>query len=308
MTLLAQTVALAPMAGVTDAVFRNICRQFGAVLTYSEMVSAKALTYGDKKTKSLLYHEGEAPFGIQLFGHEPEILAKAAAMVRETGTDFIDLNMGCPAPKIVNNGDGSALLRTPALCGQLVQAVKQAVDCPVTVKIRLGWDADHSVETAKILEESGADVICVHGRTRVQQYSGHADWNAIERVVQAVSVPVIANGDVTCREDAEELRRKTGCAGVMIGRGAMGNPWIFRELSGGEAATAEERIDMALAHTAQLIAYKGAHIGILEARKHVCWYLKGIPGSGSRKGAINTAKSYQEMAEILQSLRKSEAH
>lgn len=290
---------LAPMAGVTDYPFRLICRRFGAGLTYSEMVSAKALSYGDKKTKSLLYHQGESPFAVQIFGHEPEVMAAGAAYVRSQGADIVDVNMGCPAPKVVHNGDGSALLKTPRLCGKIMEAVKKTVDCPVTAKIRLGWETVNGAEVAKILEQSGADAICVHGRTRVQQYGGHADWNEIANIKAAVSIPVIANGDVTGRESYEQILQKTGCDGVMIGRGAMGNPWIFRELTGGPAPTPWERISQALEHSKMLIDYKGSHIGILESRKHVCWYLKGISGSGGVKGAINTAKSYQEMEEIL---------
>ncbi len=290
---------LAPMAGVTDYPFRLICRRFGVKLTYSEMISTKALSYGDKKTRDLLYHEGETPFAAQIFGHEPEVMAKGAAYVREHGADIVDINMGCPAPKVVNNGDGSALLKTPKLCGEIVKAVKHAVDCPVTAKIRLGWENNNAVTVAKILEDAGVDAICVHGRTRVQQYSGQADWEEIAKVKQAVSVPVIANGDVIDQESYNAIKRETGCDGVMIGRGAMGNPWIFRELNGGQSPTYEERIMQALEHTKMLIAHKGSHIGILESRKHVCWYLKGIPGSGQIKGAVNTAKCYEEMEMIL---------
>lgn len=292
-------VLLAPMAGVTDASFRRICRRFGAGLTYSEMVSAKALSYGDRKTKQLLEHEGEHPFAVQLFGHEPEIMAEAAKYVREQGADLIDLNMGCPAPKIVRNGDGAALLKTPELCGHLVHAVKGAVDCPVTVKIRLGWEKLTCMETAKILEQAGADAICVHGRTAVQQYTGTADWEAIAGVKRTVSVPVIGNGDVVDAESCRQMFAQTACDAVMIGRAAMGNPWIFSGISGGTAPSAEERILQALEHTRMLISRKGGHIGILESRKHVCWYLKGIAGSGRIKGAVNAALSYGKMEELL---------
>ena len=292
-------VLLAPMAGVTDYPFRLICRRFGVKLTYSEMISTKALSYGDKKTKGLLYHEGESPFAAQIFGHEPEVMAKGAAYVREHGADVVDINMGCPAPKVANNGDGSALLKTPALCGEIVTAVKRAVDCPVTAKIRLGWEESNGVTVARILEQSGVDAICVHGRTRAQQYSGQADWTEIAKIKEAVTVPVIANGDVTDQESYEAIIKETHCDGVMIGRGAMGNPWIFRELNGGQPPTHEERIMQALEHTKMLIDHKGGHIGILESRKHVCWYLKGIPGSGHIKGAVNTAKCYEEMESIL---------
>lgn len=298
-------VLLAPMAGVTDAAFRSICRRFGAGLTYSEMVSAKALSYGDRKTKQLLEHDDEQPFAVQLFGHEPEILAVAAGYVRERGADLIDLNMGCPAPKIVRNGDGSALLKTPELCGELVRAVKRTVDCPVTVKIRLGWDRIVCTELAEILEQAGADAICVHGRTAVQQYTGTADWESIAEVKRAVSVPVIGNGDVTDAERCRKMFAQTACDAVMIGRAAMGNPWIFSEIAGETAPSAEERILQALEHTRMLIDRKGGHIGILESRKHVCWYLKGIAGSGRLKGAVNAALSYEEMEELLLSFSEN---
>ena len=298
--LLGQAPAvLAPMAGVTDYPFRLICRRFGVKLTYSEMVSTKALSYGDKKTKALLYHKGESPFGAQVFGHEPEVMAAGAVYARETGADLIDINMGCPAPKVANNGDGSGLLKTPSLCGEIAAAVKKAVDCPVTAKIRLGWDRVNGLEVAKILEQSGVDAICVHGRTRNQQYSGQADWGEIAKIKRAVSIPVIANGDVTDANSYRRILEETGCDGVMIGRGALGNPWIFREIQGGCRPSAQERIRQALEHTAMLIEYKGDHIGILESRKHVCWYLKGIPGSGGIKGSVNTAGSYGEMEHIL---------
>ncbi|MBE7043102.1 MAG: tRNA dihydrouridine synthase DusB [Ruminococcaceae bacterium] len=292
-------VLLAPMAGVTDYPFRLICRRFGVKLTYSEMISTKALSYGDKKTKGLLYHEGERPFAAQIFGHEPEVMAAGAAYVRENGADIVDINMGCPAPKVANNGDGSALLKTPELCGEIVAAVKDAVDCPVTAKIRLGWEEINGVTVAKILEDAGVDAICVHGRTRAQQYGGRADWSEIAKIKQAVSVPVIANGDVTDKEGYESIIRETGCDGVMIGRGAMGNPWIFSELKGGQAPTPHQRIMQALEHTKMLIEYKGSHIGILESRKHVCWYLKGIPGSNGIKGKVNGANNYGEMEQVL---------
>lgn len=290
---------LAPMAGVTDYSFRLICRRFGVRLTYSEMISTKALSYGDKKTKGLLYHQGEAPFAAQIFGHEPEVMAKGAEYVRKNGADIVDINMGCPAPKVANNGDGSALLKTPRLCGEIVKAVKKAVDCPVTAKIRLGWEQNNGVTVAKVLEQAGVDAICVHGRTRAQQYSGQADWTEIANIKRSVSVPVIANGDVTDQESYDAIKKTTGCDAVMIGRGAMGNPWIFSELMGGPSPTPQKRILQALEHTKMLIDHKGSHIGILESRKHVCWYLKGISGSNYLKGAVNTAKSYEEMETLL---------
>lgn len=289
----------APMAGVGDLPFRLLCRRFGARLTYSEMISTKALSYGDRKTKALLFHEGEAPFVVQIFGHEPDVMARGAAYAEEQGAAAVDLNMGCPAPKVANNGDGSALLRDPKLCAQLVREVRRAVSCPVTAKIRLGWDRINAVEVAKALEEAGVDAIAVHGRTRVQQYSGTADRYEIAKVKQAVSVPIIANGDVTDRASFEEMLRITGADGVMIGRGALGNPWIFREIAGGEPASVSERIQTALEHTRMITDYKGEKIGIPESRKHLCWYLKGLRGSAAVKIAINASKSYAETEELL---------
>ena len=260
---------LAPMAGVCDLPFRLICRRYGAGLTYSEMVSAKALHYGDEKTKRLVRHDRESPFAVQIFGHEPQIIAEAARFVVNEGADIVDINMGCPAPKIVNNGDGSALMKNPDLCGAVAAAV------------------------------------CVHGRTREQQYAGHADWNAIAQVKRALSIPVIANGDVYSCEDFERILEVTGCDAVMIGRGAMGNPWIFSEiLDGTSPPTSQERIRQALEHTELLVKYKGAHIGILESRKHICWYLKGIPGGGKVRQAVNSAGSLDKMRMILSGLEK----
>ena len=299
---------LAPMAGVTDYPFRMICRRFGVKLTYSEMVSTKALSYGDKKTKALLYHHGESPFAAQIFGHEPEIMAAGAAYAREAGADVIDINMGCPAPKVVNNGDGSALLKNPGLCGEIMAVVKKAVDCPVTAKIRLGWETVNGGLVAKILERNGADAVCVHGRTRSQQYSGQANWSEIAKIKKSVCIPVIANGDVTDLDSYHRILKETGCDGVMIGRGALGNPWIFQEIIGGLPPTVSQRINLALEHTAMLIDYKGEHIGILESRKHVCWYLKGISGSGAIKKFVNMAKCYHEMEEILLSFLDSLEH
>ena len=296
---------LAPMAGVCDLPFRLICLRYGAGLTYSEMVSAKALHYGDEKTKRLVRHDGESPFAVQIFGHEPQIIAEAARFVVNEGADIVDINMGCPAPKIVNNGDGSALMKNPDLCGAVVAAAVKAVSCPVTVKIRLGWSDNNALEVAQIVEENGAAAVCVHGRTREQQYAGHADWNAIAQVKRALSIPVIANGDVYSCEDFERILEVTGCDAVMIGRGAMGNPWIFSEiLDGTSPPTSQERIRQALEHTELLVKYKGAHIGILESRKHICWYLKGIPGGGKVRQAVNSAGSLDEMRMILSGLEK----
>lgn len=297
----ANNVFLAPMAGVCDHTFRLICKDFGAGLVYSEMISAKALSFDDKKTKSLAKHDGEGMIAMQIFGHEPACLAEAAKrMEQEFGADMVDINMGCPAPKIVNNGDGSALLKNPKLCGEITDRVKNAVKIPVTVKIRSGFDSVNAPEVARILELSGADAVAVHGRTRVQQYSGRADWGVIAEVKNAVGIPVIANGDVSSKQDFDEIMRQTGADAVMIGRGAFGNPWIFAEILGNsKEITPEMRVEAALLHTKMLIEDKGRHTGILEARKHVCQYIKGMRGSAAAKNLINSAQSYEEMERIL---------
>lgn len=296
-------VFLAPMAGVCDLSFRKICRRFGVELTYSEMVSAKALTFGDEKTKKLLYHEDESPFAVQIFGHEPSAISYAAEYATTYGCSLIDLNFGCPAPKIVRNQDGSALLRQPALCGQVAKAAIGATSLPVTAKIRLGWEENNAVEVAKVLEDSGIAAICVHGRTREQQYSGEADWDAIAEVKRAVSIPVIANGDVRSRKDYVSILERTGCDAVMIGRGALGNPWIFEEiLSGEREVTLSERLSVARDHLELLLLHKGTHIGVLEARKHLCWYLKKLPSACGWKRKINTAATPAQLLAILEEL------
>ncbi len=298
---LSNNLFLAPMAGVCDHSFRRLCSSFGAGLVYSEMISAKALSFNDKKTIRLAHHQGEAPFAIQIFGHEPEILAEGAKrMEQDFGADIIDINMGCPAPKIVNNGDGSALLKNPSLCGEIMERVKSAVSVPVTAKIRSGFDMVNAPSVAKILENSGADAIAIHGRTRVQQYSGQADRSVIKGVKEAVKIPVIGNGDVNCLADYQSMIQQTGVDAVMIGRGALGNPWIFSEiLEGTPPPSAKERIEQALILTKMLIEDKGEHIGILEARKHVCWYMKGIRGSAKIKADINSAVCYIDMENAL---------
>lgn len=308
-------LVLAPMAGVTDRAFRQICREQGAALTVTEMVSAKALTYGDKKTPKLLgLSENEHPAAVQIFGHEPETMAEGAKIAHAiSGCDIIDINMGCPAPKIAGNGDGSALMRDPALAASIIQAVSRAVDVPVTVKIRKGWDEKsvNCVELAKRAEQAGAAAIAVHGRTRAQQYSGTADWDAIAAVKQAVSIPVIANGDVAEPQDAVRILKHTGADGVMIGRGALGDPWIFAR-AGALLETGvcpplppfSERIDTAVRQIELAAADKGERVALLEARRHVNWYLKGESGLKMFKTRICALTRLDELYEIADELRR----
>ena len=283
-------VFLAPMAGITDKPFRKICRNFGAGMVYSEMISAKGLYYNDKKTASLMDVSGESPCAIQIFGSEPEI------------------NMGCPAPKIANNGDGSALMKTPELMGRIMRAVSDVSPVPVTAKIRKGWDSNVAVECAKILEENGASAVAVHGRTREQYYSGKADWDVIKDVKNALSIPVIGNGDIWSADDAVNMFQYTGCDAVMVARGAQGNPWLFSQiaqrLSGNTDITfpsPKERLRVALEHITSLIEEKGESRGIKEARKHIAWYIKGLQGSSVIKTEIFKISDFATMRSALYS-------
>lgn len=304
-------VFLAPMAGVTDTVFRLICKNFGCGLIYTEMVSAKGLFYKSENTKALMEIDPrERPGAIQIFGSDPEIMAYAAAKAEEAGADIVDINMGCPTPKIVNNGDGSALMKNPKLVGQIVGSVAKRVSIPVTVKIRKGWDEGsvNAVEIAKIAEEEGAAAIAVHGRTREQFYSGKADWNIIKKVKEAVSIPVIGNGDIYSPQDAKKMIEETGCDGILIGRGAQGNPWIFKRtieyLEKGivpEEPTPRQRVEMLIFHLNMQIQHKGEHTGIREMRKHASWYLKGLPGSCDVKNRIFTMTEREEIEKLLNS-------
>lgn len=302
-------VFLAPMAGVTDSPFRKICRQWGAGLVYTEMVSAKGLFYGDKKTSRLmLIDDEEHPCAIQIFGSDAEIMADIIPKVMEFSPDIIDINMGCPMAKIVNNGDGSALLKNPRKIGEIVRKVSDASPVPVTVKIRAGWD-DNSInaaETAKIIEENGGAAITVHGRTRMRFYSGEADWNLIRGVKNAVSIPVIGNGDIASAPDAKKMFDYTGCDAVMIGRGAQGNPFIFRQtaeyLKNGRTdffPSPELRLRQALEHLTMLVEQKGEFKGVMESRKHIAWYIKGLPLSSRIKSEVFKISDFDSMRRCL---------
>ena len=308
-------MTLAPMAGVTDFAFRAICTELGAALTTTEMVSAKALCYGDNKTKSLLYNlQACRPFAAQIFGHEPEIMAQAAPMAIEySDADMLDINMGCPVGKIVKSGDGSALMRDPELAGKIVQAVVSNVDVPVTVKFRKGFDGGsvNAVEFAKIMQQAGASAIAVHGRTRAQMYSGRADWDIIREVKKSVDIPVIANGDIFSAEDAAHILRYTGCDLAMAGRGVFGDPWLFAEanalLSGKEIPETPplaERMDLALRHTKMYAEKFGERLACLEARHQIPWYLKGVAYAGYYKQRLVKVETLDELEEIIKGIKR----
>ena len=305
--------ALAPMAGVADAAFRRVAREFGAVYTVTEMISAKGLLYGDKKTADLMrLAPGEHPVAVQIFGSDIDAIKIAVPMAIEgSGADILDINMGCPTPKIVNNGDGCALMRDPARAEAVIRAAVSVSRLPVTVKFRLGWDetSRNCVEFAKMAEAAGAAAICVHGRTRAQQYAGHADWDMLARVREAVSIPFIANGDVGTGADAVALLRKTGADLVMAGRGALGNPWLFREIeaavTGRELLPAPdlaERLDVAARQIRYAVADKGERIAMLEARKHLAWYLKGYRGMASYRARFSSVTTLAEMNAIMKEI------
>lgn len=306
---LPNNLILAPMAGVTDLPFRLLCKEQGAGLLCMEMVSAKAILYKNRNTESLLEIDPrENPVSLQLFGSDPEIISKIAHQIEDKPFDILDLNMGCPVPKIVNNGEGSALMKNPKLAGEIIRKTVKAIDKPVTVKIRKGFDDEHinAVEMAKIAEDAGAAAVAVHGRTREQFYSGRADWDIIRQVKEAVSIPVIGNGDLLTAEDVIAMEAQTGCDGFMIARGAQGNPWIFRQIlhyfeTGEHLAkpTLEEVTQMILRHARMMLEFKGEYIGIREIRKHAAWYTAGYPNSARLRVAINNVESFEALEELL---------
>lgn len=303
-------VFLSPMAGVTDLPFRKICKEKGCGMLYTEMINAKALCYDDENTKKMLkIEEGEHPVAVQIFGSDPEFMGKAAAIMNEYSNEILDINMGCPAPKVVKNGDGSALMRNPKLAAEVLSSVVKNSKKPVTLKIRKGWDDDsvNAVEIAKIAQECGISALAIHGRTREQFYSGKADWDIIAEIKQAIDIPVIGNGDVFEVQDAVNMLEKTKCDAIMIGRGAQGNPWIFKRINHymktGEILpepTLEEKITTAIKHMNLAVAEHGEYVAVREMRKHIGWYLKGLKNSAKYRDQINKITDYKEVIAMLE--------
>ena len=303
-------VFLSPMAGVTDLPFRLICKEKGCGMLYTEMINAKALCYDDENTKRMLKIEDEEhPIAVQIFGSDPEFMGKAAAIMNEYPNEILDINMGCPAPKVVKNGDGSALMRNPKLAAEVLSSVVKNSKKPVTLKIRKGWDDNsvNAVEIAKIAEECGISALAIHGRTREQFYSGKADWDIIAEIKQAINIPVIGNGDVFEVQDAVNMLEKTKCDSIMIGRGAQGNPWIFKRINHymktGEVLpepTLEEKITTAIKHMNLAVAEHGEYVAVREMRKHIGWYLKGLKNSAKYRDQINKITDYKEVITMLE--------
>lgn len=312
---LENNVCLAPMAGVTDLPYRLLCKEQGCGLVYTEMISAKAVYFNNKNTNLLMQiDEKERPVAMQLFGCDPDLMAEMAKKIvdEHSQIDIIDINMGCPVPKVVNNGEGSGLMKQPQLVGEIVKKVSRAIPIPLTIKIRKGFDdyLINAVEIAKIAEANGAAAVGVHGRTREQYYSGKADWDIIRQVKEAITIPVLGNGDVFTPEDAKAMLHETGCDGILIGRGAQGNPWLFKRiihyLESGDLLplpTLQEIVEMIQRHMAMLCAYKGEYIAIREMRKHISWYTKGLPGSANLRRSINQLESLEAIEDKLEELK-----